>query len=664
MKKMITTSSSLTSADSINCLPHLSELNASNEGASRFRCSAILSLAISMGASSFLIANPTKPAIAAGAPSVNAADVIPPDATSIEKNDSNPTLIVNQLISAIKHEVKSGETLLSLSQNYHTEPEAIAKLNNITPQTDLVVGQTLKIPTEQQSPRPEKISSAALDLSLNNLRESRRKLQESLAALRSNQIVEQPTIIAQTHTSEPIEPQGSSTPTAIDESSSLAIELNHPIPITVPTPETDVSQFSTSPTVISVPETSTTASVPILPLTPTNQTEQSIALKNPKLITPTSQETVYRVQPGDTLNTIAEAHGISVQALEEANRITDPNMIRVNQSLIIPGTGSENPSLTSSLPPVPSVKPVSSPTPVATTQINIPTVKPEQDSVPAKAIPLSVESVPQAQTEKIRSEFAQIDQVQTTPTQPTQVSIAIPVEANVPPANSVEQPEPVQATTIPVEANVTETAPSQPRNSEWDHDRSSIFRRSQQIEAKPPSEQPTIIGTATIPVEPYLDDLRIPVGTTVDPELPTPSNPNQYLPDTPRVFEGFIWPAKGVLSSGYGRRWGRMHRGIDIAAPVGTPVIAAASGEVISAGWNSGGYGNLVKLKHADGSITFYAHNSRLMVRKGQLIEQGQQIAQMGSTGFSTGPHLHFEIHPNGSGAVNPIAFLPGRERR
>ncbi|TVQ64959.1 MAG: M23 family metallopeptidase, partial [Spirulina sp. DLM2.Bin59] len=116
-----------------------------------------------------------------------------------------------------------------------------------------------------------------------------------------------------------------------------------------------------------------------------------------------------------------------------------------------------------------------------------------------------------------------------------------------------------------------------------------------------------------------------------------------------------------TLTSGYGPRWGRMHRGIDIAAPTGTPIYAAAAGEVISAGWNNGGYGNWVRIRHADGSITLYAHHSRVLVRTGDRVEQGQKIALMGSTGFSTGPHLHFEVHPAGRGAVNPMAFLPSR---
>jgi murein DD-endopeptidase MepM/ murein hydrolase activator NlpD len=137
---------------------------------------------------------------------------------------------------------------------------------------------------------------------------------------------------------------------------------------------------------------------------------------------------------------------------------------------------------------------------------------------------------------------------------------------------------------------------------------------------------------------------------------------DNYLPKpTTSPLKGYIWPAKGVLTSGYGWRWGRMHRGIDIAAPIGTPVIAAAPGVVVRSGWNKGGYGKLVEIKHGDGSFTRYAHNSRLRVQPGEAVEQGQLIAEMGSTGFSTGPHSHFEIHPGGRSAVNPIALLPRR---
>ncbi len=134
------------------------------------------------------------------------------------------------------------------------------------------------------------------------------------------------------------------------------------------------------------------------------------------------------------------------------------------------------------------------------------------------------------------------------------------------------------------------------------------------------------------------------------------SDPGAELTDT-----GWIWPTKGIFTSGYGWRWGRMHKGIDVANNVGTPIVAARSGEVVTAGWDDGGYGYLVELRHPDGSRSRYAHNSRILVRVGQVVDQGTVISQMGSTGRSTGPHLHFEILPAGRGAVNPLQFLPAR---
>lgn len=120
----------------------------------------------------------------------------------------------------------------------------------------------------------------------------------------------------------------------------------------------------------------------------------------------------------------------------------------------------------------------------------------------------------------------------------------------------------------------------------------------------------------------------------------------------------YIKPTKGILTSRYGMRWGRMHKGIDIAAPIGTPIIASANGTVISAGWNNGGYGYLVEIQHQDGTITRYAHNSQILVTVGQSVSQSQAIALMGSTGRSTGSHCHFEIHLAGRGTVNPLSLI------
>jgi murein DD-endopeptidase MepM/ murein hydrolase activator NlpD len=119
---------------------------------------------------------------------------------------------------------------------------------------------------------------------------------------------------------------------------------------------------------------------------------------------------------------------------------------------------------------------------------------------------------------------------------------------------------------------------------------------------------------------------------------------------------GFIWPVNGAVVSGFGWRWGRMHEGVDIAASTGAPIWAAAAGTVIYAGW-LGGYGNLVVIDHANGLATAYAHASGVLVGVGQQVAQGETVSLVGSTGNSSGPHLHFEVRVNGA-AVDPLLYL------
>jgi murein DD-endopeptidase MepM/ murein hydrolase activator NlpD len=116
------------------------------------------------------------------------------------------------------------------------------------------------------------------------------------------------------------------------------------------------------------------------------------------------------------------------------------------------------------------------------------------------------------------------------------------------------------------------------------------------------------------------------------------------------------WPVSGPVTSGFGMRWGRMHEGIDIMCPTGTPVRAAAAGTVIYAGW-LGGYGNLVVVDHGGGLSTAYAHNSAYASSVGQSVAAGQTIAISGNTGNSSGPHVHFEVRVNGN-AVDPLGYL------
>jgi murein DD-endopeptidase MepM/ murein hydrolase activator NlpD len=119
---------------------------------------------------------------------------------------------------------------------------------------------------------------------------------------------------------------------------------------------------------------------------------------------------------------------------------------------------------------------------------------------------------------------------------------------------------------------------------------------------------------------------------------------------------GLIWPLDGLLTSGFGYRWGRMHEGIDIAVAEGTPIRAAKGGTVIMASYN-GGYGNYTCIDHGSGLSTCYAHQSAFAASSGQSVDQGQVIGYSGNTGSSTGPHLHFEVRINGA-AQDPMGYL------
>ncbi|MBN1882967.1 MAG: peptidoglycan DD-metalloendopeptidase family protein [Deltaproteobacteria bacterium] len=119
----------------------------------------------------------------------------------------------------------------------------------------------------------------------------------------------------------------------------------------------------------------------------------------------------------------------------------------------------------------------------------------------------------------------------------------------------------------------------------------------------------------------------------------------------------FLWPTEGLVYSLFGMRWGRMHRGMDISGKSGTPVLAARDGTVTFAGVK-GGYGNIVILSHQDGYETRYAHLSSIKASVGDTVKTGDVIGLMGSTGRSTGPHLHFEIRKDDT-ARNPLFFLP-----
>lgn len=377
----------------------------------------------------------------------------------------------------------------------------------------------------------------------------------------------------------------------------------------------------------------------------------------------------YQVKAGDTLTAIAHKHGISLSQLVNANQLNDPNRLQINQHIRIPALASR------------------------------PTVAVTSEDSQAKAeliahsltggLPLEMPSEPLAKTPLVNAAFSgvggsisdEVDQLNSPAFGKSQLEPTVLTQPQADPyfqnlqtdiqrlrqkyyAQAIGQVAPMVNETADKAVPIPNQSANQPINPE--------FRPKQAAETEPRQARPvpaiTRARVATVPtyVNPSESLQSVRGRQQVFPELPPLAPGENYLPNpfnTSTPFKGYIWPTRGVLSSGYGWRWGRMHRGIDIAAPIGTPIVASAPGFVVKAGWSRGGYGNLVDIQHADGSFTRYAHNKRILVQMGQEVKQGQQIAEMGNTGFSTGPHSHFEIHPHGKGAVNPIAFLPGRRR-
>lgn len=138
-----------------------------------------------------------------------------------------------------------------------------------------------------------------------------------------------------------------------------------------------------------------------------------------------------------------------------------------------------------------------------------------------------------------------------------------------------------------------------------------------------------------------------------------PAERSAWDPNAPRP--ALRWPlelAQVVVGSPFGGRWGKPHEGIDLPAPVGTPVYAAADGKVVYAGNGIRGYGNLIVIKHAGDLLTAYAHNSLLLVSEGQPVRAGDRIALVGQSGHATGPHLHFEVR-SGQIPRDPMSYLP-----
>jgi murein DD-endopeptidase MepM/ murein hydrolase activator NlpD len=625
-------------------LPEAESVEPTSPGARRKHrtSAAMLGLALSMGTSGLMVPRQDERATAAEptAPDLQISET----SQSVSKRDS------------FEHVVREGETLLSLSRQYRVAVEAIASANGLKTSSTLAVGQVVKVPdsslqatTTPNESIPEKIqsqsgtlvasselqraqianASTAVDSAtaqrneaLARLRQERSRLMDRLANLpesESTQLTAVPEPVADVQV--PAEPDASEV-----SDNSIAKEPTWLRPVQ--------------------PREATAQSAPVQPVLvqPTAEAAPSVTLPNrtadsrpvtapvapsvaPVVSAPRvaaaglNQFSTYRVNLGDTVASIARAHNVTPSLLVSTNRLIDPNVIFVGQTLRIPDApsvgGADSPVALSrafreSNASEASRAPSFQPTALRSTNVGAGGNSGENPYV-----------------QNLLSEVRALREQRFSRSQAESQPAAAPVRiarVNPPPAPSSDS----------VRIRVTEARPESSRSNAQ------------------------VLAVAPAGSESYSPLLRPSNGTVVSPDVPPLPGGDNYLPEG-SSSNGYLWPARGVLTSGYGWRWGRMHSGIDIAADVGTPIYSVADGVVEYADWNSGGYGNLVEIRHPDGSLTRYAHLDSIGVRQGERVKQGQQIAEMGSTGYSTGPHLHFEIHLANQGSVNPMSYLPGQ---
>ncbi len=678
------------------------------------RSAAMLGLAISMGASGMVLADKASATTGTVNSQATLSDFVPEPNQSL----SAPESLNSQLLGAsqslsppvLKYEVQAGETVWQISQEFRVDPEIIATTNQLSTHSSLVEGQTLNIPSTSSagavgsSPSltiatkptvivPAGTAIASAPRPLQKISSSQSRLQPIALSSPIAVIEADVADVSQSIQIQVIPAESAAMPEKLEAAAKEAgvyvtatprpshNSLSRPVPIPAVPSQTSSGAFlpSTdsepnlpplaSPPIARKPEADSetlpevgTRSIQKLQPTPSTVTAfnqprqipviapaaQSQDFQNvppPQLIIPRSTSVsprTYQVKPGDTIHHIARELGLSSQAILQVNQITNPNIIKVNQTLVLPEQRQSAPAHSQKLASIsfPVAKNLSS----KESKVSNQTLS-TQDA----AVPLLVEDSKPEFTHRLQRSVAQSNQDYLTAG--THGTTAIPSEIKDVDDEILETQESDHNATDDRRVPRGFTAP---RASLSKLQRDYRSGSSKQLET---NDQ--VLGAVPTAAQEYNPSFELPVGIEVTPALPSLSEPN--IPEIPTEFTGFIWPAKGVLTSGFGRRWGRAHRGIDIAAPIGTPIMAAAAGEVISAGWNSGGFGKLVKIRHADGSVTYYAHNHRILVRRGDYVQQGQQVAEMGSTGRSTGPHLHFEIRPNGKGAVNPVAMLPRR---
>ncbi len=621
---------------------------------------------------------------------------------SVEITQAPRPVPAKSVARSSKHIVREGDTLWSISRRYGISAKQLADTNALSTDSVLRIGQALEIPQGASVP--------AASQETKRVDEPEPQTSRNLAHLQMQTITVPQSPVAEIPLS--FNSQFSDVTEEASYVSSQAV-----VQLRLRREQLQASLSSMRSESLAMPDTFEEAAL--------SQSSQTIARAfsedsdiTDDLLIPSpapesgasssaQQVVVYQIERGDTLAAIANEYGVSLQSIINANSISNPNRVFVGQTIRIPGVSST----------------VSKPEDTDSQDTPVRLLSSTSDGILIGALPqsrfgisnetLSLYSAPVVPLPVVLSEDRSdsIDLDSTNEVAPSvKVDESEPVEVHdlsQEQADSIASASPARVNVdsssgVYVEeliASIEEISRIEPLAAEEiildELDRIAqeetvsgyLYRPDQHYietgdavnpefqevsetiavpdesgsSASAPDETDRLVAVAPLGSENYSPLSQPVTGRMVSPDLPPLPAMENYIPSGGATFNGYLWPARGTLTSGYGWRWGRMHQGIDIAAPVGTPVYAAAPGVVEFSGWNSGGYGNMVDIRHPDGSKTRYAHNSRNLVRVGQTVTQGQQIAAMGSTGYSTGPHVHFEIHQPERGTVNPVAYLPQR---
>lgn len=316
----------------------------------------------------------------------------------------------------------------------------------------------------------------------------------------------------------------------------------------------------------------------------------------------------HLVRAGDTIYSVARSYGVEASTLVATNHLQAPYTIFSGTVLVLPpqaaSSGGYSASIAATPLPPPGQAPPPSAAPSGAQSTPLPPVPPPAQR-PGAPQPVSggITATPLAPP----------------PAAPPSVAQApVPAPSALPPAPGPNAPPPP--------ATVSQPPPL--------------------VTALPPTPPP---APAPPPPAPAISQPPVPPDQTASLSLPPPP---------PRSGRSFLWPVQGDILSKYGpTAGGTQNDGINIKAAEGTPVVAADAGTVAYAGNELRGYGNLILIKHADGWMTAYAHNSKLLVTRGQKVQRGQVIARVGATGAVTEPQLHFEVR-RGSRALDPMDYL------